>query len=107
MGRRQGEQRANAKPGERGRQPGGTAMEHEIEAVLHSHFPDMEAEIELEPTTDRYNGYVVWGGFQGLTFIDRQRQVFGVLRQAFGERAMLISMIFTYTPSEYELLQAA
>ena len=82
-------------------------MEQEVLNALRPYFPDISGNIILEATTDRYNGHILSAGFQGLTFVERQQQVFDILRQAIGPETQRISMLFTYTPNEYELLQAA
>lgn len=82
-------------------------MEQEVLNALRPYFPDVEGHIMLEATTDRYNGHLLSANFQGLTFVERQKQVFDILRQAIGPETQCISMLFTYTPDEYELLQAA
>jgi acid stress-induced BolA-like protein IbaG/YrbA len=82
-------------------------MEQEILEALRPEFPDVQGSIALEPATDRYNGHIVSQGFQTLSFVERQRRVFDRLRAHLGPEAQLISMLFTYTPAEYEQLQAA
>jgi acid stress-induced BolA-like protein IbaG/YrbA len=83
-------------------------MDEEIKNVLRANFPEpTEVEISIEKATGQYNGRLVWDGFKGMSFLERQKRVFDVLRNAFGPKATQISMIFTYTPSEYEQLVAA
>ncbi len=82
-------------------------MEQEILDALRPEFPDVQGTIALEETTDRYNGHLVSNAFQLLSFVERQRRVFDILRARLGPQAQFISMLFTYTPAEYEQLQAA
>lgn len=82
-------------------------MEQEILNALRPAFPDVYGDVTLEESTDCYNGYVLSKGFEELTFAERQRHVFDILRESFGSKAQRIAFIFTYTPYEYELLQAA
>ena len=82
-------------------------MEQEILAALSRDFPDVKGDIALESSTDRYNGHILSDRFQGLSFLERQKRVFDILRDALGEKTQSISMLFTYTPSEYESLLAA
>ena len=82
-------------------------MEQEILDALRAQFPDVQGGITLESATDRYNGYLLSEGFQGLSFVERQRRVFNILREVVGPETQHISMLFTYTPAEYEQLQAA
>ncbi len=83
------------------------SMEEAILAALQREFPDVEGNIPLEGATRLYNGIVLSERFQGLSFIERQQRVFGVLRTALGPEVQKISMLFTYTPSEYAQLQTA
>lgn len=78
----------------------------EIIETLRTEFPNATVDIALEKTTDRYNGHLLWQNFEGMSFIERQRRVFDALRKAFGEEAQGVSLIFTYTPTEYEQIQA-
>ena len=82
-------------------------MEQEILDALRPEFPDVQGNIVWEESTDRYNGHLVSNGFQLLSFVERQQRVFRILRAHLGPQAHLISMLFTYTPAEYEQLQAA
>lgn len=82
-------------------------MEQEILDALRSEFPDIQGSIAEDPATDRYNGHILSAGFEGLSFVERQSRVFRILRADLGARAAVISMLFTYTPAEYEQLQAA
>lgn len=82
-------------------------MEQEVLNALRVYFPDIRGSIALEASTDRYNGHILSDGFQCLSFVERQSRVFSILRQAVGPEVQSISMLFTYTPAEYELLQAA
>jgi acid stress-induced BolA-like protein IbaG/YrbA len=75
--------------------------------VLQRHFAGSEANIELEPTTGLYNGHLLWEQFENLSFVERQKSVFDVLRAEFGAEAQQIGMIFTYTPAQYAELLAA
>lgn len=82
-------------------------MEAEILEALRRDFADVEGNVAFEPTTNRYNGFILSEQFAGLTFVERQHRVFALLRSALGARAQEISMLFTYTHGEYEQLQAA
>lgn len=82
-------------------------MEKQILDALRTELPDVHGSVALEVTTDRYNGYILSKKFKGLSFLERQRRVFTILRQILGADAQSISMLFTYTPDEYEQLKAA
>ena len=82
-------------------------MGEQILDALRPAFPDVEVNVALERLTDRYNGYVLSQGFKNLSFVQRQSQVFALLREHLGAEAQRISMLFTYTPDEYKQLQAA
>ena len=83
-------------------------MEEQILNALRVHFPDVQGDVTLETTTGRYNGHILSKDFKKLSFVERQRRVFSILRETLGAETQNISMLFTYTPAEYDsLLQAA
>ena len=83
-------------------------MEQEILDALRPQFPDVQGSVLLEPSTDLYNGHILSEGYKGLSFVERQHRISKLLRDALGPQTALISILFTYTPHEYEqLLQAA
>ena len=82
-------------------------MEQEILTALSRDFPDVQGDIALEASTGRYNGHILSDQFEGLTFLQRQKRVFNILRAVLGAETQHISMLFTYTPAEYEMLLAA
>ena len=82
-------------------------MEQQILDALRPEFPDVVGDIALEVDTDRYNGRILSENFKGLSFLERQRRVFKILRKALGSKTQMISMLFTYTPDEYEQLKSA
>ncbi|MCX6380054.1 MAG: hypothetical protein NT023_11370 [Armatimonadetes bacterium] len=79
----------------------------DIIEALRARFDNATVEIEFEETEDYFNGHLTWEGFQGVSFIERQRMVYDFLRDTFGEEAKNINMIFTYTPVEREHILAA
>ncbi len=82
-------------------------MQQEILNALRPNFPDVQGDVTLEADTDRYNGRILSENFQGLSFVERQQRVFNILRATLGADTQRISMLFTYTPAEYDQLQAA
>ena len=82
-------------------------MEQQILDALREQYPDIQGDIELTEDTALYNGRILTESFQGMSFVERQHSVFKVLRKVLGPKVKLISMLFTYTPEEYDLLQAA
>ena len=79
----------------------------EVIYVLRHRFTD--AEIKLEPGEDgeRTHGFIIWEGFAPLSFLERQNLIHATLQNAPDAEAQQIGMLFTYTPNEYEQLQAA
>ena len=53
------------------------------------------------------SGQIVWRGFEGREQIERQRDVYNVLRDELAEQEQGISIILAYTPHEVEAMQAA
>ena len=82
-------------------------MEQKILDALRIHFPDVQGDVTLEPTTDHYNGHILSESFKGMSLVERQRRVSSVVRETLGPEAQRVSMLFTYMPDEYEMLQAA
>jgi stress-induced morphogen len=82
-------------------------MEQQILDALRTEFPDVHGSVVLEVTTERYNGHILSEKFRGLTFLQRQQRVFALLRKEMESKTQSISMLFTYTPDEYEELKAA
>lgn len=71
-----------------------------LKDLIARHFPDSELEVELTGS-DRIAAYLVWAGFADYEQIQRQRQVWSVLRQALSrEEQLMISVILTLTPEE-------
>lgn len=82
-------------------------MEQKILEALRIHFPDVQGDVTLEPTTDHYNGHILSESFKDMSLLERQRRVSSVVRETLGPEAKRVSMLFTYTPGEYEALQAS
>ena len=77
----------------------------EIIAALRNRFTN--AEILMRPGEDggRIHGFLIWQGFEPLTFLERQQIVRGTLRNALNGQAEQVGMVFTYTPHEYEQIR--
>jgi len=82
-------------------------MEQKILDALRPELPDVQGSVALEADTDRYNGRILSAKFKRLSFLERQRLVINILRKTLGPDTQSISMLFTYTPDEYEQLKAA
>lgn len=79
----------------------------EVINILQARFPDAVIRLEKDDDSEYINGNIVWAGFRDVSFLERQRLVYNPLRDALGDRAQQVSMVFTYTPNEYEQLKAA
>lgn len=83
-------------------------LAQEIKAALEQHFAGADASgVQLEGSTDRIGGLLLWEGFAPLTHRERQRRLFDFLRDDFGADSAQVSLIFAYTPQEYRVMQAA
>jgi hypothetical protein len=67
--------------------------------VLLQRFPD--SELELEPAGARVGGFLIWDGFEAAEQIERQRQLWRVLRAELSpEDQLKIAAILTLTHGE-------
>ena len=83
------------------------ATEQLIKQTLEKELPGAKAEISRDPDSEKVGGRVIWAGFQGGTARQRQERIFRPLRrQITPAQAREISFIFSYTPYEYEQMQA-
>jgi len=84
------------------------AIEQRIKEIIERELPNSKANIERDTDSEKVGGRVIWAGFAGNTSLRRQNRIFGLLRRELStSEARDISFIFTYTPDEYEQLQAA
>lgn len=72
----------------------------EITRILQAQFPGAQICFERDENTKYISGSVIWAGFRGVSFLERDRMVMNPLRVALGERANEINMISPYTPKE-------
>ena len=72
----------------------------EITRILRAQFPGAKICFERDEQTQYINGSVIWAGFRGVSFLERDRLVMNPLRAALGERVNEINMISPYTPKE-------
>jgi acid stress-induced BolA-like protein IbaG/YrbA len=84
-------------------------LEEQIRALLERELPGAVVDIRRAEDTDKIGGHVIWEGFAGYDSRKRQNRVFGLLRRnmSAAEAQDNLSYIFTYTPAEYDQLQAA
>jgi acid stress-induced BolA-like protein IbaG/YrbA len=68
--------------------------------LLNQHFPDATFEFE-KAGTRRVGGLLIWQGFSGWQQIERQRQVWQVLRANLpADEQLQVASILTLTPDE-------
>jgi hypothetical protein len=71
-----------------------------LTTLLQSHFPNCELELEYRED-GKITGFMTWEGFVDLDHIDRQRKVWGVIRQNLsGEDQTNVRAVLTLTPEE-------
>ena len=84
------------------------AIEQQIKDILKRELPDAQVDIERDADTGKVGGRVIWKGFAGYKSLRRQTRIFSLLRQQLStSQTQDISFIFTYTPDEYDQMQAA
>ena len=44
-------------------------MEQKILDALRIHFPDVQGDVTLEPTTEQYNGHILSEAFKGMSLV--------------------------------------
>ena len=83
-------------------------LTQQIKEALEQRFSGADADgITWQQNTERIGGLLLWEGFAGLEHLERQRQIWDLLRNRFAAEAVQVSLIFAYTPHEYGVMQAA
>lgn len=84
-------------------------LEEQVKTLLERELPGAKAEIKRDAETAKIGGHVIWEGFGGSDSRRRQNRVFSPLRRHLNASDLQanLSYIFTYTPAEYEQLEAA
>ena len=83
-------------------------IEQQIKEILERELRDEKVHVEYDTDSGKVGGRVIWNGFDGYNSLRRQNRIFSLLRRQLSTSdAQNISFIFTYTPDEYEQLQAA
>lgn len=76
-----------------------------LTSLLGQKFPGAKVELE-EASGTRFGGFLIWDGFEGKEQIDRQTQVWDILRHELArEEQRRISALFTITPDEAAAMQ--
>ena len=71
-----------------------------LSALLRSHFPNCELEIEYV-ADGNVSGFMIWEGFELLDHIDRQRKVWEVIRKNLSRDEWgKVRAVLTMTPEE-------
>jgi acid stress-induced BolA-like protein IbaG/YrbA len=84
------------------------AIEQQITEILERELPNSQVEVTRDEDTGKVGGRVIWKGFAGYNSLRRQERIFGLLRRSLSAAdAKDISFIFSYTPDEFDQLQAA
>ena len=78
----------------------------QVERALQQIYPQSQISVDQAYGAEKVSGYVVWNGFEGQSIEDRQTAIYRNLRDALGEQARFISLIFTYTPHEFALMNS-
>ena len=72
-----------------------------LTAVLSKNFPDASIKVEQAGSNKKLGGMVVWNGFDGIDQVDRQRELWSVLKKTLSpEEQLKISAILTMAPVE-------
>jgi stress-induced morphogen len=86
-----------------------TQLKDKIREILAASFPGIVIdELEKPSAEGRLTGVLVWKGFEGKEQVERQKQVWDVLRSELTKKEQgSISMIITLTPRELKSIRAA
>ncbi len=60
------------------------------------------AKFEFDSSIDRFVGDVVHHEFRGLNVPERQKRIWDLLDERFGEESQRVSLVLTYSPEEWE-----
>ncbi|MEA2664930.1 MAG: hypothetical protein QOI11_1874 [Candidatus Eremiobacteraeota bacterium] len=76
------------------------AFRERLEHLLHDRFDGMDIDLGPLGQTGRLSGVLIWDGFRGLDFVDRQERVWSAIRDALKADALQVSTLITLTPAE-------
>jgi acid stress-induced BolA-like protein IbaG/YrbA len=81
-------------------------LEQAIEEALAADLPGVEVRFDPYPGFGKLHGAVVWDGFQNQLQMERQRQVWDVLRPVLtDEQRLATGFLLTVTPAEINAMQ--
>lgn len=76
----------------------------EIKALIESAIPESEAQVQLEG--NHAHLVIVSSSFEGLNPVKKQQLVYGCLQESIASGAIHAVHMKTYTPSQWEAVQA-
>jgi acid stress-induced BolA-like protein IbaG/YrbA len=80
------------------------SLSEQVRGILESRLPGAQVSVGLLHGARKISGHVVWDGFEGEEHLDRQRMLQDLLRVELGPDAQRVSVIFTYTPAEFDAM---
>ena len=60
------------------------------------------AAFDKDEAIGRFVGHVVHHEFRGLSVPERQKRIWDLLRERFGDQSQEVSLVLTYSPDEWE-----
>lgn len=78
----------------------------QVSQTLAGAFPGIQANVEEMPG-GRTSGTVVWDGFTGHDFVERQQMIRNVLQAELGAQVQSVGVLLTYTTEEQHAMLAA
>ena len=78
----------------------------QVEYALQQMYPKSQISVDQAYSAEKVSGYVGWEGFEGQSIEDRQTAIYQNLKDALGEQARSVSLIFTYTTHEFALMNS-
>ncbi len=76
------------------------AFRERLEGLLHDRFKGMAIDLGPLGQTGRLSGVLIWDGFRGMDFVDRQNNVWSAIRDTLEADAQKVSTLITLTPAE-------
>ncbi len=78
-------------------------LKRKVELIIQQHFHGADVSLEEIPHTKRLSGHVLWEGFDGMTALERQRELRRTLRHDLEkEEELQLSVLLTLTPAELD-----
>ena len=77
-----------------------------VDAILAQNFQDIDVALVVKRGVSRIGGFVIWSGFSGQPQLERQSQLWKVLKANLSqEEELMLGTILTVTPQEVAAME--